>query len=430
MGGGVLQLVIFGGQDIHLTGNPEITYFKSVYKRHTNFSIECIEQVRIGTIQSSDFKLDYTISKSGDLINKMHFEIDLPKQVINTSSGNYCSYTNNTAYSYIKDIELSIGEKEIDKHDGRWYDIMNELNHNDTGLDYIVNRLSAGITGFDNPMNTKLYIPLQFWFCKDISQSLPIIALQYDDLKITTNFRAIKKIINKDDSANSNGGDADSPKLPTIKLWANYILLDIEERKRFAQTTHEYLIEQVQIIQKDYQKQINISLNHPIKSLYWVIQNNQALTESTDYTSIDSSKNTYNEPDDWSHGNDYLNYKTHEDVNPSHIKSLEQYEHFKEATILFNGIERFEYRDATYFRTIQPYEVGYTFPEKNIYMYSFCLKPEEHQPSGSCNFSRIDNLSFVFKGDQSFTGYTFTLYAKNYNILRIMEGMGGLLYST
>ena len=101
----------------------------------------------------------------------------------------------------------------------------------------------------------------------------------------------------------------------------------------------------------------------------------------------------------------------------------------KEMTIMFNGIERFEYRDATYFRTIQPLEVGYTFPEKNIYIYSFCLKPEELQPSGSCNFSRIDNLTFNFTGNQLYTGYTFNLYAKNYNILRIMGGMGGLLYS-
>lgn len=447
MGGGTLQLVVFGGQDIHLMGNPEFSYFKSVYRKHTNFSMECIEQTRIGNINIDDFTLNYEISKSGDLLNKMHFEIDLPKQtMVNINGGdNYCSYTNNTAYSYMKNVELYIGEKLIDKHDGKWYDIMNELNHdNNDGLDYLVNKHRAGVTDKTSPADTKLYIPLQFWFTKgDVSLSLPLIALQYDNVKIKVNFRGLKKIINSKKSGNEDdttdelvtGQDSANPKKPNIKLWATYILLDEEERKRFAQSSHEYLIEQVQTFVKDYSPVIDINLNHPIKCLYWVIQNNVANTEKSNYFLIDSSENTYGddnlteENNRFKHGNDYLNFKTHEIVNPSYLKSFEQYEHFKEMTIKFNGIERFEKRDATYFRTIQPLEVGYTFPEKNIYMYSFCLKPEENQPSGSCNFSRIDNLTFNFTGNQLYSGYTFNLYAKNYNILRIIGGMGGLLYS-
>ena len=447
MGGGTLQLVIFGGQDIHLTGNPEFSYFKTVYRRHTNFSMECIEQNRIGTITTGDFSLNYVISKSGDLLNKMHFEIDLPSQAMtssNSSGTNYCSYTNNTAYSYMKDVELFIGEKSIDKHDGKWYDIQNELNHdNNDGLDYLVNKHSAGVTGNTSPPNVKLYIPLQFWFTKgDVSLSLPLIALQYHDVKLKVNFRDIKKIINAKEDADEDdddvlvtGNDRDNPQTPSIKLWSTYILLDVDERKRFAQSSHEYLIEQVQKVEKSYSPKIDISLNHPIKCLYWVIQNNVANTEKTDYKLIDNTKNTFGNDglsesaNRFKHGNDYLNFRPHEVVNPSYVKSLKQYEHFKEMTIMFNGIERFEHRDATYFRTIQPLEVGYTFPEKNIYIYSFCLKPEEIQPSGSCNFSRIDNLTFNFTGNQLYTGYTFNLYAKNYNILRIMGGMGGLLYS-
>ena len=433
MGGGTLQLVIFGGQDIHITGNPEMSYFKSVYRRHTNFSMESIEQTRMGDIRSTDFTLNYKISKSGDLLSKMQFEIDLPAQTMtNVGSSNYCTYTNNTAYSYLKDVELMIGEKMIDKHDGRFYDILNELNHtNNTGLDYIVNKHSAGVTGNTSPPAVRMFIPLQFWFSKgDISQSLPLIALQYNDVKIRVRFRGIKKIINAEKTSTPSdvlvsGGD--SPKVPTIKLWANYILLDIDERKRFSQNSHEYLIEQVQMINKEYRPRIDINLNHPVKCLYWVIQNNIANTERTDYTKIDNTVNESTEGD-W-HSNDYLNFRPNYVLNPSYIKSIEQYEHFKEMTIMFNGINRFEYRDATYFRTIQPLEAGYTFPEKNIYLYSFSITPEEHQPSGSCNFSRIDNVTFNFTGDQSYTGYTFNLYAKNYNILRIMEGMGGLLYS-
>ena len=445
MGGGTLQLVVFGGQDMHLTGNPEFSYFKTVYRRHSNFSMECIEQTRIGSVTNSDFSLDYVISKSGDLLNKMHFEIDLPSQAMTSvaEGSNYCSYTNNTAYSYMKEVELMIGEKLIDKHDGMWYDIQNELNHRDNdGLDYLVNKHSTGVTGNTSPPNVKLYIPLQFWFSKgDVSLSLPLIALQYHDVKIKARFRDLKKIINaklsdtEEDAVLVTGNDRDNPQTPSIKLWATYILLDVDERKRFAQSSHEYLIEQVQKVEKAYTPKIDVSLNHPVKSLYWVIQNNIANTEKTDYILIDNTENKFGHENEtevsnrFKHGNDYLNFRPHEVVNPTYVKSLKQYEHFKEMTIMFNGIERFEYRDATYFRTIQPLEVGYTFPEKNIYIYSFCLKPEELQPSGSCNFSRIDNLTFNFTGNQLYTGYTFNLYAKNYNILRIMGGMGGLLYS-
>ena len=439
MGGGTLQLVIYGGQDIHITGNPQFSYFKSVYRRHTNFSMECIEQT-VNTVPSStSFKLDYEIVKSGDLLNKMHIEIDLPEQDIkNGGSGDgsdYLSYVNNTAFSYIKDIELYIGEKLIDKHNGKWYDILNVLDHKDgSGIDYIVNRLSAGIPETnDQPARTKLYIPLHFWFCKDISQSLPLIALQYHKVRLILNFRSIKGIINRKPIGVVTGADKDIPKSPTIKLWGNYILLDKDERKRFSQSHHEYLIEQLQIVEKRYRPVIDIKLNHPVKCLYWTIQSDIVNVENETYSDINSKDNI--EPlsinsgrKTWANSNDYLNYKTELIDNPSYIRGL-TFDHFKEATIMFNGIERFKPREASYFRTIQPLEHGYTFPEKFIYMYSFSLYPKENHPSGSCNFSRIDNTTFNFTGTQTYTGYNFTLYATNYNVLRIMEGLGGLLYS-
>ena len=407
MGGGTLQLVIKGGQDIYITGNPETSFFKSVYRRHTNFSIECVEQVLHGQIKNDEFTLNYTMNKSGDLLSKMHFEIDLPFQnITNTTSGNYCHYNNTTGYTFLKDISLSIGEKEIDKHDGRYYDILNELRHENGGLDYLVNRNIDGNEMINAPNATKLFIPLNFWFCKHMSQSIPLIALQFHDVKLKATFRGMKHIINSQYESGPDdtitGSDKTQPNKPNIKLWTNYIHLDVDERKKFAQDHHEYLIEQVQHIETEYKPYIDIHLNHPVKSLYWVIQNDIAVKSRGDYKFIDNLKNTYGDPtktssqNQWIHSNDYLNYKIHEPVNSSHLRGEKNYEHFKNMKLTFNGIDRFKERDATYFRTIQPLENNYTIPSKNIYMYSFCLNPDGHEPSGSCNFSRIDNFSISF----------------------------------
>jgi len=444
MGGGTLQLIVYGGQDIHIMGgNPEYSFFKSVFRKHTNFSMECIDQEHTGNISSTtEFTLNYDINKSGDLLYKMHLEIDFPQQDYENEQNpgtQYCNYTNNTAYSYLKDVDFYIGEQLIDSYDGKWLDIMNELNRTDgSGLDTLIRNKPAGILNGTFPPNIKTYIPFDFWFCKHPSNALPLIALQYHTITLKVGFRSIKNIINSkrntsNNSAvlvrNTDNSPASDPLEPKIKLWINYIYLDTDERKRFAQSHHEYLIEQIQRRTLEYSKNINITLNHPIKCLYWIFQNNIATSEKNDFISIDSNENVTGSGSQWTHGNDYLNYNTHENSNPSYINGDVKYEHFKGLTIKFNGIERFKERDATYFRTIQPLESGYTFPTKLIYMYSFCLDPNSNQPSGSCNFSRIDNVSFNFSGTQQYTGYSFNLYSKNYNILRIMEGLGGLLYS-
>ena len=253
MGGGTLQLVIQGGQDIYIIGNPETSFFKSVYRKHTNFSIECVEQILQGEIKNSEFTLNYTINKGGDLLSKMHFEIDLPEQDIHnaevppseTGGGNYCHYSNTTGFVFLKEVSLLIGEKVIDEHDGRYYDILNELRHKDGGLDYLINRNPTDNRNITKPENIKMFIPLDFWCCKDISQSLPLIALQFHDVKLKATFRGIKQIINSQEMSTNvgdvsvSGDDRTEPKKPIIKLWTNYIYLDVDERKRFAQEHHE-----------------------------------------------------------------------------------------------------------------------------------------------------------------------------------------------
>ena len=441
MGGGTIQLVATGGQDIFLIGNPAFSFFKSVYRKHTNFSIECIQVGESGSIGAGENKIDYEIPRIGDLLSKMHFEIDLPTQTNFTVSGSnaWANYSNTTAFSYLKEVEIFIGEELIDKRDGRWYDIMNELtghgSSNVTGsnLDYLINKSS--VWPDDNktsPQRTQLYIPLNFWFCKDYSLALPLIALQYHKVNIVSTFRSISNIINTTGNVSGESTITSSSPLlvPEIKLWANYIFLDTDERKRFAKGSHEYLIEQIQLISDKYQKTVHIPFNHPVKCLYWVIQNEAATSAKSDFLNTDSTKNNTNNIT-WAHGNDYLNYSLHERVNQSYLHTASgKYEHFDTMYLSINGIERFQKRKNIYFRTIQPYEHSYYFPEKNIYMYSFSLKPDKYQPSGTCNFSRIDNASLHFDGEQSYDGYSIYVYAKNYNILRIMNGFGGLLYSS
>jgi hypothetical protein len=407
----------------------------------------------MGDITNNEFTINYKVRKEGDLLHRMYFEVDLPSQNMeNSTTGRYCHYSNTTAYCFLKNVSISIGEKLIDTHDGRYYDILNELRHfNDTGLDYVINRSIVGNEMINTPNAIKMFIPLDFWFCKDISQAIPLIALQYHDVKLKATFRDIKHIINaeeapplldafgdlrpQDNNVTVTGSDLNDPKKSRIKLWSNYVHLDIDERKRFAQKHHEYLIEQVQLVERDYKPYIDLYLNHPVKVLYWVIQNDIAIKSRNDYKLIDNLKNTFADPslssyaNTWKNSNDFLNYKTHESVNSSHLSGSTIYEHFKTMKMSFNGIDRFKAREPTFFRAVQPLENKYTIPEKNVYMYSFCLDPETHQPNGSCNFSRIDNFSLTFTGDQSYTGYKIYLYAKNYNVLRIMEGMGGLLYA-
>ena len=184
MGGGTLQLVATGGQDIHLIGNPGHSFFKSVFRKHTNFSIECIDIQYTGNIKSGKTELNFEIPRIGDLLGKMHFEIDLPDQTVSpdqTGGNKWCSYSNTTGFSFLDELSIEIGGELIDKHDGRWYDILNELTGNGASgqsgdnLDYLINKITTWPTEANTtPKRTQIYIPLKFWFCKDYSNALPL----------------------------------------------------------------------------------------------------------------------------------------------------------------------------------------------------------------------------------------------------------------
>lgn len=445
MGGGLIQLVAYGAQDVYLTGNPQITFFKVVYRRHTNFSVESIEQTFNG---NPDFgkKVSCTISRNGDLIHKMLLEVELPSLDDKNNWGNY------PGHRLINNVEVEIGGQRIDRHYGEWLHLWNQLTmDNSQSAGY--NTMIGNTMDFINQaecVGNKVYIPLQFWFCRNPGLALPLIALQYHEVKINITFNERSKIMDVVDTTVCLGN---------CSLWVDYIFLDTDERRRFAQLSHEYLIEQVQFTGEEVLcskvSKIKLPFNHPIKELVWVLQTDCSKNECNEIFNYTSSpeKNLFG----WD--SQYLNIfnsfakatgcaakcattcATAWGPTPDAMDSAKACSDnsainlCKKAKIQLNGQDRFSERDGNYFNYVQPYYHHTRTPAIGINTYSFALRPEEHQPSGTCNFSRIDNASITITTDTSgccdgtCKNIFFRIYAVNYNVLRIMSGMGGLAYS-
>jgi hypothetical protein len=405
MGGGLMQLVAYGAQDIYLTGNPQITFFKVVYRRHTNFSMEAIEQTLNGTAALGS-SVTSTISRNGDLVGRMYLQYN-PETCLGTLV-NSKDLANNFSHNLINEIECEIGGQRIDRQYGHWLQVWSELTEeNPTGATAALQNKAAepasGMTLFQKmsfnhtgkdaltsaaaDTTTLAVVPLQFWFNRNPGLALPLIALQYHEVKIKITFGAFT------DAMETGGVSGDTFDLSTHKLWADYIYLDTDERRRFAQVSHEYLIEQLQFESKSSDTTFSLNFNHPVKELIWTG------IATTPVTAI-----------------------THGAANSAALDASNY--HLK-----LNGHDRFSERDLRYFTRAQVWQhhtgYGSTFVNDSIAVYSFSLKPEEHQPSGTCNFSRIDNAELKCSG----SAQTLRIYAVNYNVLRIMSGMGGLAYS-
>lgn len=449
MTGGFIQLVARGVQDSHLTGNPQMTFFKTVHHKHTNFSMESIKQAFDGNITTDESMVSSNISRNGDLLSNLW--LDVLMDTTGASDGSThttpinTDWTINTGHAFVKKCDIKIGGQLIDEHDDKWLDIWNSLTdkNNDEYIGLNKNQKSYLETSGsirDNTSskhkNIQLYIPLKFWFCRNIGLSLPLVALQYHHVEIDFTFRNINTLINSDITSTLTGSATSITESPVVNLWGDYIFLDTDERRRFAQMSHEYLIEQVQMIEYKGEgglTNIDLKLNHPVKELIWVNQDLNVTVE-TEFPNINinsvENKTDIHNVVTLNNNNDYFCYMTADNnmtnYSSEYIHGQFSNESFSNMTIKLNGSDRFHKRKASYFRLCQPLQAGHKVPEKHIYCYSFALKPEDHQPSGTCNFSRIDNALMVF--DQLAQG-NLTVYAINYNILRIMSGMGGLEYS-
>ena len=371
----------------------------------------------------------------------------------NLSGGNnvYINWVNNLGHSFLKSCELEIGGQQIDKLYSQWLDIWNELTDDDKKFHLGLGKNSSKDTYLESnnvregaphagdidillqELERRTYIHLPFWFSKNVGSALPLIALQYHEVKLKLKTRSLSSLINTNGEFSGNITYSS----PNVQLWIDYIYLDTDERRRFAQVSHEYLIEQLQVVSKsvssdDAKFKMNIDLNHPVKELIWVNQKDVNISE---ISTLPTSSSTIDAANNEDSNNDYFNYSSNlsNSTSKSYIERIngqKSIEGFDKMTLKLNGHERFEKRNASYFRLCQPYQCGHKIPEKHIYCYSFALKPQEHQPSGSCNFSRIDDASLQFDGIAKHTnGNTVTCYAINYNVLRIMSGMGGLAYS-
>ena len=497
MGGGLMQLVAYGAQDIYLTGNPQITFFKVVYRRHTNFSMESIEQTFNGT---ADFgrKVVCTISRNGDLVHRVYLQVTLPG--VRAAGGDYFRWVNWVGHALVKNVEVEIGGQRIDKHYGDWLHIWNELTQTAGKQDGYANMV-GNVDRLFRPVGTAgglgagtgtssirqagdaegempevvLYIPLQFWFCRNPGLALPLIALQYHEVKINLEFRTLAECCGVKTSV-------PSVSLGGASLYVDYIYLDTDERRRFAQVSHEYLIEQLQFTGDESvtstNNKIKLNFNHPCKELVWVTQLDESVvaaptgakvngrqwfnyTDKVDPTPyaqqdalvlndiLDGVINTSPETGGVTAYGQTLNVTANSDATTigggadfsgtaggllsANNAAYDQGENpTVNAKLQLNGHDRFSQRNGRYFNLVQPYQHHERVPVTGVNVYSFGLKPEEHQPSGTCNMSRIDNatlhltLSSLIKSDNA---AKVRVYATNYNVLRIMSGMGGLAYS-
>ena len=394
MGGGLMQLVAYGAQDVYLTTDPEITFFRAVYRKHTNFAIESIDQVFNGTAEFGR-KVTATISRNGDLVTNMYLQVELPETSSSTQE-----YVNNFGHALIKEVELEIGGQRIDRQYGEWLDIWTDLTMTGRKKEaydsHMVMRSGDSLSLSSGSKKHILYIPLQFFFNRNPGLALPLIALQYHEVKINITFNDVGQLV-----LDGGSGAPVADSTPKINLYVDYVYLDTDERKRFAQSAHEMLIEQVQFTgDEDTSGKYRLNFNHPVKELIWVV--NKPLVK------------------------DPLNYYEFLDENTPYTKDI-----VKDVTLQLNGHDRFVTRPGSYFRLVQPFQHHTSIPDKRIYVYSFAIKPEDHQPSGTCNFSRIDNasLNMNFESDIDATNTKVKIFALSVNVLRIMSGMGGLAYS-
>ena len=501
MGGGLMQLVAYGAQDVYLTGNPQITFFKVVYRRHTNFSMESVQQTINGSseINTNETNGTVTISRNGDLVGRtfVQFSTDSTDGVAGDE--------------VISSVEVEIGGQKIDKLTKEYNQIIAELTTPESkaaSYKYLTGGqsntlVSSGLAAAGGTSQQKHIIPLQFWFNRNPGLALPLIALQYHEVKIKFTWGTLT-------NCGRDAGALTTSPSGGLEVWCDYIYLDTDERRRFAQVSHEYLIEQVQTQSEGASaSSYKLNFNHPVKELIWTDDSNSIIAHKTKLQLnghdrfAEQCREYFQIYQPMEHHTAVPGYNIKESENPGMINPIHTgalISHASSASgigvvilvaasvtvsselqaatpikvgdvlsIATGDIDGTDHSiDAVAHHIVQVASVsadadpvctfvtaiaagsihdalgngdGVTIdiigrvqdPQsrcsqlaKNVNCYSFALKPEEHQPSGTCNFSRIDNAKLTFSGGSVTLA---NIYAINYNVLRIMSGMGGLAYS-
>ena len=462
MAGGLMQLVAYGAQDVYLTGQPKVTFFQAVYKRHTNFAMENILQTVNGTA-SNGGRVSVTIARNGDLVGDMYVRLQATTATVTTSTNTGSPDTCWLAERALADIELTIGGQRIDKHYQTWWRLYAELFLSESEKINYGKMTSASQPTVDTTNPSSVYLPLLFFFNRNPGLYLPLIALQYHEVRLDFDLT----------SYFTSYFGTNAP----FEVWANYVYLDTEERRRFAQKGHEYLIEQVQHTGGDSitatggtaptaastAQTVRLSFNHPVKELIWCYTNTSATANNSLWNFSTSCANVQVTCATSPHlclgslphtvGAPRMSYSnvcvtalqtglTSNTVTGS-VMWIEEGSSTQAATsaagvevgplynfkLVLNGQDRFKEQAGKYFNQYQPYQYHSGVPYPGIYCYSFALQPEEHQPTGTCNFSRIDNAQVAINMKGNYTTALQKMFAVNYNILRIQSGMGGLAFS-
>jgi len=520
MGGGILQLSLYGSQDVVLTGNPSVTFFKSVHKRYTMFSSESIQQAFQGT---PDFGRRCTcpISRQGDLVTTIWLQVDLPDlslfqyeaaqtptatipailsarytssttavvRVIPNTDGSAAKYVatvtntdtdetstvvgeagatsitltglttdvtynvtvkrrtsedvdgdpsaamdivsvrwcNSIGHALIRSVEYELGGARIDRHVSEYLDILAELTMPEekrAGFNTMIGKYESWDL-YDNSFQgpRTLFIPMQFAFNKAPGLSLPLVSLQFHELKLNFDFREYVELIKSNVNISSLLNERGTTPTMDCTLWSTFIFLDTPERRRYSTMPHEYLLEQCQFLgavpiivdaeEPTLTRKINLNFSHPVKEIMWVY----------------NSTNTYNSglsPSQYPvSGNDYFNYEL--------ASPLAGEDPFTTAKLQINGQDRFTQRPASFFRLCIPYMHHTRVPTKRVFSYSFSLSPEDlTQPSGSCNYSRADTSHLVLALNDSMTSGTHNgrvlVFGTSFNVLRVAAGMAGLVF--
>jgi hypothetical protein len=420
-GGGLLQLVAQGKQDIFLTGNPQVTWFKMVYRRYTNFSME---QQIIPFDSQPDFgrKITVLLPRKGDLLGALWLEIQLPA-LTDSVTQQPLSYTNAIGHALIQEVSIEIGEQEIDKQTGEWMELWSNLTVTEDkrqGWNNMIGK-TTGVSQGPAPSSSVgqygplyLYVPLRFWFCKNPGLFLPLLAIQYHPIRINITLRPLQQLFVPENGINLPCDQTVSPvSIRSMQMYGDFVHLDIEERRRFVANAHEYLIEQIQYtpsVSVDSTAtviQVPMEFNHPLREIFWVVQRNNAVAANQwfNYTSLTTGESS-----------------------PNGLQNL-----ITTALLRIEGYDRFDIRNADYFRLVQPFQYHTVIPiEDYIYMYSFAIKPEDVQPSGSMNASRLDTIRLQLELNNAVVPArgpaNVRIYGLNHNILRIVDGFGGLLF--
>lgn len=398
-----MQIVALGKQDVYLTGNPQFTYFKVIYRRHTNFATESIMvhwdsntvNPALGTT------LTATIPRQADLVNGIWLQVVMPQD----TAGSPVSWIDGVGNALVKRADIEIGGHLVDRHYGEWMNIWGELTTPQgklQGYDTMVGNntnLSAGTP-------QKLDIPLLFWFCRNPGLALPLVALQNTEVKLKIQLETEANLV-------SGAGTLTNPEAMEMKLWVDYVFLDTDERRRFAQVSHEYLIEQLQVnnftvgaAPETTNKRCELWFDYPIKEFNWVIH-----TPGDDLFDFDNSFDTAKFELD--------SRVVVPDRRPEYYLQIENYTHHRRVP---------RYDAITGSNDVIPATDPVTYYRRQkIYTYSFALTPENHQPSGSANFTRIDTAVLSIKNLSN--TQTVAVYATNYNILRFMAGAANLSFS-